>query len=156
MLKRSVQSLFMYAIFYTAFCCFEMMGIGEAKKIFFFTYVGITVVFTSLVVFPLINRKLIEKSQDDYYGSLVNILYTVLLIATTALPVLISWILSLLFSGIDFFTAFAVVETLVYAASSLFYILFCSDAEASEKVYVASISGNCLSFANEKRKRNLL
>ena len=156
MLKRLVQSLAMYAVVYAIFCGLEMLEMGEAKEIFFFTYLGVTVIFTSLVILPLINHKRIGRGQNHFDEKLMGILYAGLLMAVTALPILVSWVMSLLFSELDFFLSFAIFETMVYVAMATFYVVCCHDAEANEERYVVATKGNCISFEAEKRKRNSL
>lgn len=152
-LKRLIQTLSIYAVAYTTFYMLEYAGVGEGKKIFFFTYLVLVVTFSTFCIFPLVNYKRIEieGGRDSKFTKFV---YSILIISVTALPIFISMVMTLLFKGLDIFMSFAILETFVYAAFAFFYVAFCDDAKAvSEEQHV--FKSNCILFDDARKMKKL-
>ena len=128
-------------------------GVGEGKKIFFFTYLVLVVTFSTFCIFPLVNYKRIEI-EGERDSKFIKFVYSILIISVTALPIFISMVMTLLFKGLDIFMSFAILETFVYAAFAFFYVAFCDDAKAvSEEQHV--FTSNCILFDDARKMKKM-
>ena len=106
-------------------------GVGEGKKIFFFTYLVLVVTFSTFCIFPLVNYKRIEI-EGERDSKFIKFVYSILIISVTALPIFISMVMTLLFKGLDIFMSFAIALYIVI----FFLILVSLTLEASTALKV--------------------